>query len=283
MKKIKLSVVLATHNEEASLGRCLGSVKDIANEIVIADEQSSDKTVEIAKKFAAKVISAPHNDNFHITKNIAIASATGDWILQLDADEVVSPELAREIQSHLKGGRKDSFQVNGYWMNRKNWFLTRFLTKGGQYPDPTLRLYRRGKGRLPANDVHEQAVVDGSVGHLTHDLLHYRDTSFAKYLDGFNRYSTFASLQMQDRHQPLGIWPAINYLMIKPLVTFSVIYFRHLGIVDGYPGFVFALFSGLTHAVAYIKYWQKSKYPITSPQPSPEFRRGGSAKVEGEV
>ncbi len=251
----KLSVVLATHNEEAKLGRCLKSVKDIFDEIIIADEQSSDKTVAIAKKFGAKIISVPHSDNFHITKKIAIDAARGDWILQLDADEVVSPELAREIISTIN---HEPSTINGYWVNRKNWFLTRFLTKGGQYPDPTLRLYRRGKGKLPANDVHEQAVVNGPVGHLKHDLLHYRDTSFAKYLDGFNRYSSLAASQMQAQHAPLGIWPAFLYLFLKPLSTFFMIYFRHLGFVDGYPGFVFALFSGLTFAVAYIKYWQRT-------------------------
>ena len=94
---MKLSVVLATHNEEANLSRCLDSVKDLANEIVIADEQSTDQTVSIARKFGAKTISTPHHDNFHITKNIAIDAATGNWVLQLDADEIVPPGLSEEI------------------------------------------------------------------------------------------------------------------------------------------------------------------------------------------
>ena len=252
MKKIRLSVVLATRNEEANLAKCLESVRQLADEIVIADEQSTDQTVEIAKKYGAKIISVPHQENFHITKNIAIDAAKGEWILQLDADEIVSPELAKEIISVIK-----NTIFNGFWINRKNWFLGRFLTKGGQYPDPTLRFYRRGKGRLPAKDVHEQAVVDGPIGHLKHDLLHYRDTSFAKYLEGFNRYSSFSASQMQQRQEPIGIWPAFLYLFLKPLSTFLTIYFRHLGIVDGYPGFIFALFSGLVHPVAYIKFWQR--------------------------
>ncbi len=250
---MKLSVVLATRNEEANLARCLESVKGIADEIIIADEQSSDKTVAIAKQFKARVISTPHNDNFHITKNIAIDAAKGDWILQLDADEVISPELAGEIRSKTQDSK-----FNGYWINRRNWFLGRFLTKGGQYPDPTLRLYRRGKGRLPAKDVHEQAVVEGQVSHLKHDLLHYRDTSFAKYLDGFNRYSSFIASQIDPQ---VNLWQTFNYLVIKPAMTFSKIYFRHLGYVDGFPGFVFALFSGLIYSVAYIKYWQRKYYP----------------------
>ncbi|TSC88435.1 MAG: Glucosyl-transferase [Microgenomates group bacterium Gr01-1014_16] len=254
-KNLKLSVVLATFNEEENLGQCLESVQDIIDEIVVVDGESTDKTVEIAKKFGARIISTTNKPNFHINKNMAIDAATGDWILQLDADEVVSPELSSEIKKEI-----NSKKYNGYWMNRKNWFLNRFLTKGGQYPDPTLRLYRKGKGRLPANDVHEQAEVESEVGHLKNDLLHYRDTSFEKYMEGFNRYTTFVSLQLADRKININLSNALLYLFLKPPLTFLKIYFRHRGYVDGMPGFIFALFSGLIHAVAYIKYWQHTKY-----------------------
>lgn len=254
MTKPKLAVVLATHNEEINLARCLEAIRDIADEIIIADESSTDHTVDIAKKFGAKVIPTEHRSNFHITKNIAIDAATGDWILQLDADEIVSPELANEIKEVIKVNK-----YNGYWVNRKNWFLTRFLTKGGQYPDPTLRLYRKGKGRLPAKDVHEQAVVDGSVGHLKHDLLHYRDTSFKKYLTGFERYSSLVAMQLREKKKPISFFQSLNYLFLKPLVILVKIYVRHRGYVDGLPGFIFALFSGLIYPVAYVKYLQHSK------------------------
>lgn len=253
-----LSVVLATRNEEENLGRCLASVIKIADEIVIADEKSIDKTVSIAKKFGARILSVPHQDNFHITKNQAIAAATGDWILQLDADEVVPPQLAYEIKRTINS----KIASDGYWIKRKNWFLTTFLTKGGQYPDPTLRLYRRGKGRLPAKDVHEQARVDGEVGRLKNDLLHYRDTSFEKYIMGFNRYSSFMSAQLAKNTTPFGLINTVNYLLVKPVVTFLRVYFRHRGYVDGYPGLIFAIFSALIQPVAYIKFWQQKYYPV---------------------
>ena len=256
MKNSKLSVVLATYNEEANIAGCLESVKNIADEIIVVDGESTDKTVEIAKKSGARVISTTNKSNFHSNKNMAIDAAKGDWVLQLDADEVVSPELSREIKKEI-----NSKKYSGYWVNRKNWFLTRFLTKGGQYPDPTLRLYRNGKGRLPANDVHEQAEVKGEVGHLKNDLLHYRDTNFEKYMEGFNRYSTIVSMQLADRKININLSNALLYLFLKPLSTFLKIYFRHRGYVDGMPGFIFALFSGLIHSVAYIKYWQHTKYP----------------------
>lgn len=253
MKKIKLSVVLATRNEEVNIGRCLESVRQLAGEIVVADEHSSDKTVEIVKKYGARVISVPHQDNFHITKNIAIDAAKGEWILQLDADEVISPELAAEIGKVIASNPSES----GFWVNRRNWFLNRYLTKGGQYPDPTLRLYRRGSGRLPARDVHEQAQVTAPVGRLKSDLLHFRDTSFAKYLQGFARYSSFRASQMTT----VSFSDTINYLIIKPMTTFLSIYIRHRGYVDGWAGFIFALFSGLIYPAAFLKYWQLKHHP----------------------
>jgi len=253
----KLSVVLATYNEEQNLARCLDSVRSLADEIVIVDGKSTDKTPQIAKNYKAKLISTTNKSNFHINKNMAIEAAAGEWILQLDADEVVSPMLANEIKSVLD----NPSDINGYWINRKNWFLTRFLSKGGQYPDPTLRLYRNGTGRLPAKDVHEQTVVSGKVGALNNDLLHYRDTDFSKYLDGFNRYSSFIASQMTDRNEAIGLIPTINNLIIKPLNTFLNLFIRHRGYIDGFPGFVFAIFSGLVLGVSYIKYWQQTKYP----------------------
>lgn len=253
----QLSVVLATYNEEANLARCLTSVSGLAAEIIIVDGGSVDKTVSIAKKFHAKIISTTNPPNFHINKNKGIDAATGDWVLQLDADEVVSDQLASQIREVISSPGPN----NGFWINRRNYFLDRFLTKGGQYPDPTLRLYRRGFGRLPARDVHEQAVVSGAVGQLSADLLHYRDTSFEKYLEGFNRYTTFISRQMSEVKLSFNIATVCYYLVIKPGSIFLRIYFRHLGLVDGFPGFIFALYSGFTPAVAFIKYWQHRFYP----------------------
>ncbi len=249
-KHKSLSVVLATHNEQDNLGACLESVKSICEEIVIVDGKSTDNTKMIAEQYGAKIISVKNEPNFHKMKNIAIDAAKCDWILQLDADERLSSELAAEIKDTINSPQA----LAGYWMNRKNWFLGKFLTKGGQYPDPTLRLYKNGLGRLPAVDVHEQAMVVGGTGRLKNDLLHYRDTSFEKYLNGFNRYSSFISSQLSQKDIPVSLLSALKYLFIKPLITFFKIYIRHKGFMDGYPGLIFALFSGLIHPVSYMKY-----------------------------
>ena len=239
----KISVALAVYNEEDNLRSCLESVKDLAWEIVIADGGSKDKTVQIAKEFGAKVIHTKNLQNFHINKNMAIDAAGGDWILQLDADEVATKELVEEI---IKVTQSDS-DLAGYWIPRRNFFLGKFLTKGGQYPDYTLRLYKKGKGRLPAEDVHEQAVVQGKVGYLKNDLLHIRDKTFSIYIERFNRYTDLIVSQISK--------PSFfDYILIKPTFWFIKAYLRHRGYVDGFPGFVFALFSSLRFPVSYIKY-----------------------------
>ncbi|MCL4397652.1 glycosyltransferase family 2 protein [Patescibacteria group bacterium] len=246
----KLSVTLATFNEEKFLPRCLDSVKDIADEIVIADGKSLDRTVEIAKKYKAKVISTTNKPNFHINKRMANDAATGEWILQLDADEVVSPALKKEIADTLESIPEE----NGFWIPRANFFLGRFLKKGGTYPDYTMRLYRRGKGNLPAKSVHEQAVVEGKTGYLKNDLLHYNNPTFGVYLDRrFNRYSDIMAKEVN------GGW--FQYLFWRPLFDplqgFVIVYFRHLGFLDGFPGFVWALFQALLFPVAYFKSIEK--------------------------
>lgn len=246
----KISVVLAVYNEEKNLEECLESVKNFAWEIIIVDGGSSDKTLDIAKKFGAKIIQTNNPPNFHINKNKAIDAAEGDWILQLDADEVVTEDLAEEIKKVIE------FKSNiyGYWIPRKNFFLGAFLKKGGQYPDYTLRLYKRGKGRLPAKDVHEQAVVEGEVAFLKNDLLHLRDKNFSEYLMRFNRYTDLLAGQIKNLGVRENIFYFVSYILIKPIAWFLKAYLRHRGYVDGFPGFVFALFSSFRFPIAYIKF-----------------------------
>lgn len=259
----KLSVALATHNEEENIGKCLNSVIGLASEIVIVDGKSTDKTVEIAKSLHATVIEKSNQKNFHINKQIAIDNCHEDWILQLDADEVVSQELKKEILQLLKedtllGSSQGKKAPNGYNIPRKNWFLGRYLMKGGQYPDYTLRLYRNGKGKLPQKDVHEQAVVEGDVGIMGGALLHYPYKNFNAYLQKWDRYNTFEAGLIEERlkNSPflLKFVNFFNFLLIKPIYWFLLTYIRHKGFMDLWPGFVFSLFSSLRFPVSYIKY-----------------------------
>lgn len=256
MNKLNLSVAIATYNEENNIKRCLGSLAGLADEIIIVDGESSDNTVNIAKSFPkTKIIHTDNKPMFHINKQMAIDACKGKWILQLDADEVVSSKLKDEIITIIT---KDIDQVkhNAYWINRKNYFLTAFLTKGGVYPDPTIRLYKNGKAKLPCLSVHEQAVVKGSVGHLANDLEHYADPTFSRYLSRNNRYTTLMAQEMLDQKVSTNFGNFLSYYLFKPLFWFLSTYFRHKGFVDGFPGFVFSYFSALRFPIAYTKYWE---------------------------
>jgi len=267
-----LSVVLATFNEEENIAGCLESVQNLAGEIIVVDGGSADKTVEIAKKYNAKVIITDNPPIFHINKQKAVEMATGEWILQLDADEVISDKLANEIKTktRLSGDERsedsrinksgfwtsqnDDNQVVGYYLKRKNYFLGKWLHKGGQYPDPVIRLFQRGKGKFPCQSVHEQIAIDGKVETLKNDLLHYTAPTLARYLANNDRYAILTAKEFKDNNLPVNILTAVNYLFVKPIYTFFLLYFRHKGILDGYQGFLFAFFSGLLFAKAYIKY-----------------------------
>lgn len=246
----RLSVVLATYNEEKNLPDCLLSIKDIADEIITVDGSSADNTVDVARQYGAKVVVVTNPPIFHINKQKAIDLAKKDWVLQLDGDERVTPELKEEIKKVLNG----KSQINGYWIPRKNWFLGRFLMKGGQYPDYTLRLYRRGKGRLPQESVHEQAVVEGEVGYLKNPLLHIAYPSFAGYLMRFDRYTNLIASELKASKVGFSPIAIAKYLFFLPTWWFFLTYIRHKGFMDSWQGFIFCFFSGLRFPVAYVKY-----------------------------
>lgn len=253
MGKIKLSVAVATYNEEANIKSCLQSAKDLADEIVIADGSSTDKTVNIAKKLKAKVISTTNKSMFHINKNMAIDNCMGDWILMLDADERITPELSSEIKKIINKSPKE----NAFWISRKNWFLGGFLTKGGAYPDSVIRLFKRGKARLPEKSVHEQLKVEGNIGYLKNPLLHFADPDFARYLERANRYTDLTAQELETKNPGKNIFQVLNYMLLKPIMTFTMLYFRHKGFQDGFRGFIWALFSGFHYFYAYVKYWSQ--------------------------
>ena len=276
-----LSIVLATFNEEDNIRACLDSIKGFADEIIVYDESSTDKTREIAEKMGAKVFKVEHEPIFHITKNKAINKASGDWILQLDADERLTKEMKQEIKDILSGKsfgydiwisplRKFFNRIYpffpkpkvlteaaaAYWLPRQNYFLGRYLKHTGQYPDPVIRLFQRGKAILPAKNVHEQMKVDGVVGWLSTDLDHYATPKFERYLLRENRYSSLEARFMYEKKFPITLGNTFRFLFFKPLRTFFNIYIRHRGFLDGYPGFIFSFYSGLHHAFSYMKLWE---------------------------
>ncbi|MEK7533156.1 MAG: glycosyltransferase family 2 protein [Patescibacteria group bacterium] len=247
-KRITLSVALAVYNEASNLERCLRSVGNLADEMIVVDGGSSDATVDIAKRLAAKVY---HTDNpamFHINKQKALDKSSGEWILQLDADEVVSASLKEEIRDVIVSG----LTPNGYFISRHNYFLGDWLRKGGQYPDYVIRLFRNGFGEFPQQSVHEQIKIDGPVGHLNHALEHYSYTSIAQYWDKSSAYIRLTADELSKRKDSRSVATLFSYLIAKPVGTFLSLYLRHKGFVDGWRGFLFAFFSAMHFPKAYI-------------------------------
>lgn len=238
-KAVNLSVALAVYNEEAHLRACLSSVAGIADEIVIVDGGSTDRTVDIAKKFGARVDVTDNPPIFHINKQKALDRCRGDWILQLDADEVVDDTLKLEIKETI--AQKDA--KDGYYIPRRNYFLGDWLRKGGQYPDFVIRLFRNGKGRFPQKSVHEQIEISGTVGYLRHPMDHYSYTSIAQY---WKKAQSYIRLQAAGPKKS-----ALIYMFIKPVVTFLMLFVRHKGFLDGWRGFLFALFSAMHYPAVY--------------------------------
>lgn len=282
---MKLSVVLATRNEEENIKRCLESIKDIADEIIIFDEHSTDKTREIAEGLGAKVYLEPHHDIFHVTKQRALRLAQGKWILQLDADEVVTLELAEEIKTIITsdGGPKvllggdvnkqklftrhqqlieardgkigtDTGPIVGYFISRRNMFLGKPLIHAGVYPDGVIRLVKNGYARFPQKSVHEQIELDGKVGWLNGDLLHFDSPTLKRYFSRLNRYTDLHAEELKEKNLKKNLINFMNYVFCKPLVTFLNLFIRHKGFLDGVNGFLWSLFSSWHFPIAYFKY-----------------------------
>jgi len=249
----KISAALATYNEESNILDCIESLKLLTGEIIVVDGSSTDRTAEIAAKMGAKVINTSNKEMFHINKNMAIDACGGEWVFLIDADERVTKKLANEIKEITKSKP----QENGFYVPRRNWFLGGFLTKGGAYPDSVIRLFKKGKGRLPQISVHEQVHVEGRVGKLKNDILHLADPTFSRYLARANRYTKHTAQEMEKRNPEKNIRTLLYYSFLKPYLTFFKIYIRHRGYKDGYRGFVWAVFSSYHFFFAYVKYLKK--------------------------
>ncbi|MEJ2441590.1 MAG: glycosyltransferase family 2 protein [Patescibacteria group bacterium] len=289
-KNNKLSVVLAVFNEEENIGPCLDSIKEIADEIVVVDGGSTDRTREIAESFGARVIETSNPKIFHINKQKALIAAKNEWILQLDADEIVSKSLAEEIEKviGLDEEEIDKYQKSfprkkrklflkhqklleerdgtiglkegsyaGFFVPRLNYFLGKYLKYGGVYPDGVIRLVKNGKAHFPAKDVHEQIVVEGKVGWLQNDLIHMADPTFKRYLERNSRYINLIADDL--KRDKVGKNPLvfIDYYLIKPIFWFFSTQLGHKGILDGIQGIIFSFFSALRFPRAYYRYLTK--------------------------
>jgi len=238
-----VSVAIITKNEEANIGDCLESVK-WADEIIVVDSGSDDGTADICERYGVRFYTEPWK-GFSAQKNSAIEKATKGWILSLDADERVTPELREEITALCES----ELAKDGFFIPRKNFFLGRWIRHCGWYPDYTLRLIRRGKGSFGDREVHESLSVRGDTGYLKHPMEHYTYKTISDYLKRLDRYSTLAARELLKEKRRYGV----HHTVFRPLYTFFHMYIIRLGFLDGYFGFMLSILYSFYTFSKYIK------------------------------
>jgi len=253
-----ISVAIVAMDEEANIGRTLASVS-WADEIVLVDSGSKDRTCEIARERGARVVVEPWR-GYVAQKQYAIDLCTKDWVLLVDADEEISPGLAEEIRAAIA----DPNAASGYWLPRKNLFLGRWMRHGGFYPDPKLRLFRRGEGFVTGHDPHDRCelkpVSSQNVPQMTRQfknaMVHYTYPNLSLYIAHMNHYSSLgAQLAVAKGHRSFSFAD----IVLRPLATFVYNYFVRLGFLDGHEGLLLHLYHAVYVSWKYAKAWELSR------------------------
>lgn len=247
-----LSVAIIAFNEEANLRRTLASVR-WADEIVIVDSHSRDRTVETAREFGAKVYVEDWK-GFAAQKNSALEKCSSDFILSLDADEEVSLELVAEVREFLAQAKYSCARIP-----RRNMFMGRWMQRGGFYPDRKLRLFKRGAGKFAERAVHEDLVIEGAAecSELRHDLIHHAYPTLAGYIEHMNRYSSLGTEMVIERRGRVGF--SVVNIVIRPLATFIYNYILRGGFLDGREGLLLHLYHSVYVSWKYAKAWERGR------------------------
>ncbi len=249
---MSLSVVVITKNEEKNIARCLESVK-WADEIIIIDSNSTDSTIDIARKYTNKILTIEWT-GFGNAKREGVSEARFEWILSIDADEVITPLLKEEIIKVVSTQveKKDNPNISGYYINRKTNFLGKWINHSNWYPDYVLRLFKKDEGNVNTATIHEAVIVDGATAYLKNDMHHFSYPTFELYLEKFNLYTTMgAEKAFQEKKKP-----NIADITVRPLASFLKHYIIKQGFRDGYEGFIISIFSSLSVFVKQIKLFQ---------------------------
>lgn len=251
MANARLTAIVPTFNEEVNIRACLERLT-FADEVIVADSFSTDRTLEIASEFSARIIQREYNYSAS-QKNWAIPQARHEWIILCDADERVTDELRREVQQALSGGAKHV----GYSIPRANYFLKRHIRHCGWSPerDRNVRLFRRDRCRYEDKEVHADVVCEGSVGRLNSPLLHYSFATFEQYIAKMNRYTTWAANDLVNA----GRRASVLDLVCRPPLTFTKMYFMQAGFLDGLEGLILCSASSFYTFSKYAKAWLLSR------------------------
>lgn len=241
---LPISIAVTAFNEEANIVRCLKSAADLAEEIVVVDSGSTDRTKDIAGGLGAKVIDQTWLGHSR-QKQVAIDHCTKEWVLVLDCDEELSAELRDSVKAFFAGDGCRRF--DGAWFSRKVWFLGRWITHGDWYPDRKLRLVRRARAKMSGNDAHDAVEVSGETTVLSGDLHHYSFPSMNRYVEKIN---VFADLFLQQQKAKGKRWSLLANVT-RPLWRFFRAYVLRRGFLDGFPGLWIAV---STAYFAFVRY-----------------------------
>ncbi len=242
-----LSVILITRNEEANLADCLASLEGIAQQIVVVDTNSSDRTLDIAKSYGAAIAQPPDWPGFGPQKNRALDLATGEWVLSLDADERLTPALKSEIVTAIH----HSAHVDCFAIPRLSWYCGRFIRHSGWNPDYVDRLFKRGSARFSDDLVHERLITSGQVAKLENPMLHYSFMNYSQVLQKIDRYSTASAEQAFAKGKTSTPLKAV----LHGAWSFFRTYFLRAGFLDGPQGFTLAMSNAQGTYYRYVKLW----------------------------
>jgi len=247
VRRHKLSVTIITYNEEDRIGDCIKSVA-WADEVVVVDSGSEDRTQEIARSLGARVVEHPFQGHVQ-QKNFAIEQAKNEWILSLDADERASEKLRAEIEEILS---QEEINYDGFYIPRKVYYLGRWILHGGWYPDYKIRLFRKGKGKWGGRNPHDSVRVEGKCGRLRGEIYHYTYRDIAHNMRTINSFSTIGAEELFRE----GKQATLFSLLIRPPWTFIRKYFIQRGFLDGMAGFIIAVISAYYVFCKYAKLWE---------------------------
>jgi glycosyltransferase involved in cell wall biosynthesis len=249
MAREKLSVVILTKNEEDRIRTCLESIKWV-DEIVLVDGESTDRTIDIAKEYGAKIVSHKFGGDFGEERNIGIDNSSGDWILQLDADEVVTEGFRKRVEEILNG----DYGPTAYKFIRKNTFLGKFMRYGGWYhysPHFFKKGYARYKGR-----VHHHLIADGEIAKLEEEIEHNPFDNITELIGRQNRYTNLEAQEIFDLRGKIDEKEIRYNIKLKPVKLFWKFYVKKKGYKEGMHGFIFSVLFAWVHFLKWVKYWE---------------------------
>ncbi len=254
MNEIKISSIIIAKNEEKNISRCIESQLDCIDEIIVlVDEESIDKTLEISNSYSGVKAKKVKWEGYSKTKQNGVDSASYDWIFWIDADEALTTELKNEIiELKNKPPKYDLYSVP-----RKAFFLGRWIRHSGWYPGRVNRLFNKNKVKFSSHDVHEQLEYKGKIGSLKNDLKHYTDPNIEHYFEKYNCYTSLAANELFTKGKDFTIFD----ILLRPLVIFIKMYILKLGFLDGIQGFILAVFSSSYVFTKYCKLWEFKNKP----------------------